>query len=130
MAIVSKIIPPASLTPMLNAIFNPSGTTQKFEVYTTVDSPQIKRGESSDGDLYATAGTISGGASVALNGNVVINVVASSTGANAITEIRCVNIGDNTLVLYYITVSPAEEFLYAGTITITSATITISNVMT
>lgn len=128
MAITSKQITQAKLIIMLDAAFNPSGVQQKFQAYTSATyGAQLLKGESSSGNLYAAAGTGSGNASVALSGNVVINVNAGSVGETAIAEIRCVD--DVPSVLYYIGISPAEEFTYAGTITITSATVTINVAM-
>lgn len=128
MAIVSKIMNPNALVQMLDLIFNASDSTQKYEVYTTIDSPQIKRGESTAGDYFDLASTITGGASVVLADNVTITVSANSTGASAVTEIRLISIGTYSAVLCWVTISP-EEFLYEGSITITSSTISISNTM-
>lgn len=128
MAIVSKIMNPSALVLMLDLIFNASGSTQKYEVYTKIDSPQIKRGESVAGDYFDSASTITGGASVVLADSVTITVSANSTGANAVTEIRCISAGTYSANLYWVTISP-EEFLYEGSITVTTATVSISNVM-
>ena len=129
MAVTSKQMTQAKLVIMLDAAFNPSAITQQFEVYTSEAlGAQIKKGESTAGNLYAAAGTGSGNASVALSANVVITVNAGSTGNDAVAEIRCID--STPSILYYIGISPSEEFLYEGTMTITTATITINVAMT
>lgn len=128
MAISNKYMSQPKLVIGLDAMFNPSGVNQKFEVYTDSSyGAQIKKGESSAGNLYNSATTGSGTALVSLASNVVITVSAGSTGEAAVQEIRCVD--DVPSTLYYIELSPAEEFLYQGTITITTATITINVTM-
>lgn len=130
MAIVSKVIDTDLLAIMLDAGFNSASIiSERFDVQQLSGSV---RGSSSESDFYAPATTGSGLASVALNSNVVINVIAESTGLYAVdkiiyTQIESINA---EYEIYTITISPAEEFLYAGTITVTSATISISATMT
>lgn len=126
MAIVSKVIQNSWLVDMLDTVFNPANS-ERFYAFAS----STKRGSSSAGNLYSAASAGSGNASVALAANVVINVDANSTSAMAITKITYVHYIDESTeyYVYDITISPAEEFLYAGTITITSATITISETM-
>lgn len=126
MAIVSKVIQNSWLVDMLDTVFNPANS-ERFYAFAS----STKRGSSSAGNLYSAASAGSGNASVALAANVVINVDANSTSGNAVNKITYVHyIDENTeYYVYDITISPAEEFLYAGTITITSATITISETM-
>lgn len=129
MAITSKIFgDTTSLASMLDVVFNQE-LPERFEARDTADA---LRGESSDGNLYAAASTGSGVATVALSGSVVINVDANSTGASGVTKIVYCHFEEPSTVydIYTITISPAEEFLYAGTITITTATITLSGTMT
>lgn len=128
MAIVSKIITDTqTLADMLDAVFN-NAVAEVFWAF----SSTAKRGTSSVGNLYASATQGSGNASVALTSNVVITVDANSTSSNAVTKIiygKYVSEASEYNV-YEITLSPAEEFQYQGTITITSATITLSGTMT
>lgn len=126
MAIVSKVIQNSWLVDMLDTVFNPANS-ERFYAFAS----STKRGSSSAGNLYNAASAGSGNASVALAANVVINVDANSTSANAVNKITYVHYIDASTeyYVYDITISPAEEFLYAGTITITSATITISETM-
>lgn len=126
MAIVSKVIQNSWLVDMLNMVFNPANS-ERFYAFASSN----KRGSSSPGNLYSAASAGSGKASVALAANVVINVNANSTSAMAINKITYAHFIDamTEYYVYDITISPAEEFLYAGTITITSATITISETM-
>ena len=133
MAITSKIFSDlASLAKMLDAVFNASTLyAERFQAESTTSGI---RGVSGWSNLYAAAATGSGVATIALSGSVVINVDASSTGVAAVDKIVYAQSEDinNTQIylIYTITISPAEEFIYAGTITITTATITLSGTMT
>lgn len=128
MAIVSKILSATDqLSIMLNSVFNQALP----EVFVAQDTAGVDRGSSATGNLYASAVGGVSSSSVALSSNVVINVNAGATGLSGVTKIIYAHFDNpNYYYIYTITISPAEEFTYAGTITITSATITISNVMT
>lgn len=129
MAIVSKIITDTgTLADMLDAAFN-TAVADRFWAWSAIDSV---RGSSPTGNLYADATPGTGNASVALTSNVVITVDAASTSSNAVSKIvygKYVS-ESSEYYIYTITLSPAEEFQYQGTITITSATITLSGTMT
>lgn len=130
MAIVSKIITDlTSLQTMLDSVFNPANQERFYAFSGTGGSGE--RGRSSVGNLYSSATTGTGNASVALTSNVVINVDASSTTPNAVGYLVYTHYisSSEEYYVYEITLSPAEEFTYAGTITITSATITLSGTM-
>lgn len=130
MAIVSKVITNSLLAIMLDAGFNnPTITGERFDARNLGGNV---RGSSSESDFYAPATTGSGLASVALNANVVINVNANSTGLDGVDKIEYTQVESVSAEynIYTITISPAEEFLYAGTITVTSATISLSTTMT
>ena len=128
MAIVSKIITDtSSLQTMLDSVFNPANQ-ERFYALDTADS---KRGSSTVGNLYNAATAGSGNASVALSANVVITVDANSVTPNAVGYLMYAHYISASVeyCIYEITLSPAEEFQYQGTITITTATITLSGTM-
>jgi hypothetical protein len=129
MAIVSKIITDiASLQTMLDSVFNPANQ-ERFYALDTADS---KRGSSTAGNLYNSATAGSGNASVALASNVVITVNANSTGSAGVEKLVYAHYISEVSEyhVYEVTLSPVEEFQYQGTITITTATITLSGTMT
>ena len=131
MAIVSKIITDlTSLQTMLDSVFNPANQ-ERFYAYSSSGGGASPRGSSAVGNLYSSATTGTGNASVALTSNVVINVNAGSTTPNAVGYLVYTHYisSSEEYYVYEITLSPAEEFTYAGTITITSATITLSGTM-
>jgi len=124
MAIASKTLNVTPRNTMLDSVFNPSGLD---EIFVAENAVVNSRGESSSGNLYSAASS----GSAALTANVVINVSAGSTGLDGVTRIvyNHYTAPSTYVPIYIIALSPAEEFTYAGTITITSATVTISSTM-
>ena len=129
MAISAKTLVSTVVPNMLDAICN---RVNYYDVFYCTNSVGGLRGTSSVTSNYYAAAS---GTSVALSGVVLINVDAASIGTDSVVHIRYKNestapeVIPNTIETYFITLSPAEEFTYAGTITITSATISISTTM-
>jgi len=126
MAITAKTLVSTVVPTMLNSVLRTSGFEDQFYVHNAANA--IRGTSTLTPWLYATAS----GTSIALAGPVVISVSAGSTGTDGVVKIGFVRIStgvDDPIYVYTVTISPAEEFTYAGTITITSATISISTTM-
>ena len=102
MAIASKVLGVTPRNTMLDSVFNPAGD----EIFVAQNTLEDSRGESTAGNLYNAAGT----GAVALTANVVINVLASSTGANGVTRIVYDKINDQVNAYY---LSPTIFELFA-----------------
>ena len=131
MAIVSKIFDDITkLAVMLNAGIDVDGVSG-FHAFEARDVVNGLRGQSGTSVFYNAAVAGGSNATKALTSSVVINVTANSTGGAAVTKIVFCHYEDPSVFdIYTITISPAEEFTFAGTITITTATITLSGTMT
>ena len=120
MAITSKTLEASQILIMLDSVFSFS-----TGIFTATNSADSERGSSSNVAYNPASGN-----SAVLSANAVISVDSGSTGADAVTKIKLQKLNNGWFTVYTITLSPAEEFQYQGTITITSATITLSGTMT